>query len=62
MNVTSGVFDYRENYHDGNVQYTALSEKELLDLIDHAIDQADIGEVCSLNETLDYIDNVIALK
>ena len=38
-----------------------LSEKELLAMIDHAIEQADQGKVHSLEETLAFIDKEFAL-
>ena len=38
-----------------------LSEKEMLAMVDHSIEQADRGNVCSLEETLAFIDKEFAL-
>ena len=38
-----------------------LSEKEMLAMVDHSIEQADRGKVCSLEETLAFIDKEFAL-
>lgn len=45
--------------HDSEI--TPLSEIELLAMVDHAIEQADRGEVFTLEETMAYIDKEFEL-
>ena len=44
-----------------NSEITPLSEIELLAMADHAIEQADRGEVYTLEETMAYIDKEFEL-
>ncbi len=61
LDIIGDVADEFRKASAGETEIAPLAESELLAMVDHAILQADQGEVISLEETLAYVDREFGL-